>query len=68
MQSAWRRHHKPDNEMPGSVAVDALLGSADDLVVFFCGMRAFRNGVEFTLQARPSPRTTTAEHSGSTRV
>jgi hypothetical protein len=26
MQSAWRRHHKPDNEMPGSVAVEALLG------------------------------------------
>jgi hypothetical protein len=50
--SEWRRHHKPDNEMPGSVAVDAVLGSSGDLVVFFCGMLAFRNGVEFTLQAR----------------
>jgi hypothetical protein len=35
--------------MPGSVAVDAVLGSSDDLAVFFCGMCAFRNGVEFPL-------------------
>jgi hypothetical protein len=52
MHFECRRHHKPDNEMPGSVAVDALLLSSDDLAVFVSGMRAFRNGVEFVLEAR----------------
>jgi hypothetical protein len=52
MHFEWRRHEKPDNEMPGSVAVDALLGSTANLAVFVSGMRAFRNGIEFTLHAR----------------
>jgi hypothetical protein len=53
---ARRRHlSKPDNEMPGSVAVDALLASSEDLAVFICGMSVYRNGVDFTVEVRARP-------------
>ena len=43
---------RPDNEVPGSVALDATLASSSDLAVFVSGMRAFRNGVEFAVEVR----------------
>jgi hypothetical protein len=54
-EAARRRWQEPDNEVPGSAAVDALLAATDDLVVFICGMSVFRHGVDFTVEARARP-------------
>jgi hypothetical protein len=56
MRDAIRVHlRRPDNEIPGSVAVDALLASSEDLVVFICGMSVYRDGVDFTVEVRARP-------------
>jgi hypothetical protein len=53
---ASRRHlRRPDNEIPGAVAVDALLASSEDLVIFISGMSVYRNGVDFTVEVRARP-------------
>lgn len=33
-EEAMRLRRRPDNELPGTVAVDAVLASSEDLVVF----------------------------------
>lgn len=54
-----RRRMRPDNEVPGSVALDVVLGASDEAVVFISGARAYTNGVEFHVEVRvskPGPR------------
>jgi len=51
-QMVWRRRQRPENEVPGSVAIDAVLVGNDECVVFISGVRAFSNGVEFSLEVR----------------
>ena len=48
----WRRRQRPENEVPGSVAIDAVLVGDDEVVVFISSMRAFSNGLDFTLEMR----------------
>jgi hypothetical protein len=47
-----RRRVQPDNEVPVSVPLDAVVVSKADLVVFVCGLAVYRNGLAFTLEAR----------------
>lgn len=49
--AALRRRHRPDNEVPVSVALDAVLGETDDFVVYVSGVRAFRSVLEFQVTA-----------------
>jgi hypothetical protein len=66
-QSAWRRHHKPHNALPGWVAIEAKLGSSDDLVVFFCGCACSATGLSSPCKPAPGlSASTTADQSGST--
>jgi hypothetical protein len=51
-EMAWRRRQRPENEIPISVAIDAILAENHEVVVFISGARAFSNGVDFTLEAR----------------
>ena len=45
IEPAWRVRQKPDNEIPGAAAVEAVLAASEDLVVFVSGMSVFRNGI-----------------------
>lgn len=45
----------PDNEMPGSVALDVVLASTADLAVYVSAMSVFRQGLEFTTEVRVRP-------------
>lgn len=49
---AWRRRHRPANEIPASVPVDAAIGSSGDLVVFIPSLSVYSNGIAFTVEAR----------------
>ena len=49
---AWRRHHRPANEIPASVRVDAAIGSSAGLVVFISSLSVYSNGISFTTEAR----------------
>jgi len=51
-EAAWRRRQRPENEVPVSVAIDAVLADVQDVVVFISGARVFSNGVDFTLEVR----------------
>jgi hypothetical protein len=51
----WRHRQPPDNEIPGSIAFEAVLASSADLVVFMSGMSVFRHGIEFTVEVRVRP-------------
>lgn len=51
-QEAWRLRQRPDNEVPGSVGQEVLLVRTDEVAVFVSSMRAYRNGVDFTLEVR----------------
>lgn len=51
-EAAWRRRQRPENEVPVSVAIDAVLADDQDVVVFISGARVFSNGVDFTLEVR----------------
>ena len=33
-EAVWRRRRRPENEVPGSLAVDAVLVGDDEVVVF----------------------------------
>ena len=48
----WRRRQRQENEVPGSVAIDAVLAGDHKIVVFISGARVFSNGVDFTLEVR----------------
>ncbi|HEX6247801.1 MAG TPA: hypothetical protein VFZ64_08035 [Nocardioidaceae bacterium] len=54
--SHWRRRSVPDNEAPVSVAFDAILARNEDAAVFLSGLRVYRNGVRFTVEARTRTR------------
>lgn len=49
--AAMRHRQRPDNEVPVSIALDAVLGEAADFVVYLSGVRAFRALLEFRLTA-----------------
>lgn len=49
--AAVRRRQRPDNEVPISVAVDAVLAESPDFVVYMSGIRVFRAVLEFRLTA-----------------
>lgn len=51
-QRMVRRRQRPENEVPASVAIDAVLARTEDLVVFMSGARVFSNGVDLTLEVR----------------
>jgi hypothetical protein len=51
-EAVWRRRRRPENEVPGSLAVDAVLVADDEVVVFISGVRAFSNGLDITLEVR----------------
>jgi hypothetical protein len=55
------RLEAPDNEIPGSVAIEAVLASTEDLVVFICGMNAYRSGIAFTVEVRVGPSRTLSD-------
>ena len=48
----WRRRQRPDNEVPASVAFDAVLVDTDSLVIFLSGLRVYSRGLEFVLEIR----------------
>jgi hypothetical protein len=62
-QMLWRRRQRPENEVPGSVAIDAVLVGDDEVAVFISGLRAFSNGVELSLEVR-ARHTSTDERGG----
>lgn len=51
-EMVWRRRQRPENEVPGSLAIDAVLVGNDEVVVFISCARAFSNGVELSLEVR----------------
>ncbi len=51
-ETAWRRRQRTENEVPISVAIDAVLADGQEVVVFISGARVFSNGVDFTLEVR----------------
>ncbi len=51
-EMAWRRRQRPENEVPSSVALDAVLAGDHEVVVFISGARVFSNGVDFMLEVR----------------
>ena len=51
----WRHRQPPDNEVPGSIAFEAVLASSADLAVFMSGISVFRHGIEFTVEVRVRP-------------
>ena len=51
-EAAWRRRQRPENEVPVSVAIDAVLADGPEVVVFISGARVFSNGVDFTVEVR----------------
>lgn len=55
LELRWRRRQRPDNEVPASVAFDAVLVDTDTLVIFLSGLRVYTGGVEFVLQLRAAP-------------
>lgn len=55
LEQAWRSRSRPDNEVPVSLALDALIVATGDLAVFVCGMAVYRNGIEFTIEVRARP-------------
>jgi len=57
-ETAWRRRQRPENEVPTSVAIDAVLADDHEVVVFIAGARVFSNGVDFTLEVRARHATT----------
>ncbi len=46
-----RGHQRPDNEVPVSIALDAVLGETADFIVYVSGVRVFRTVLEFRLTA-----------------
>lgn len=62
-EMVWRRRQRPENEVPGSVAVDAVLVGDDEVAVFVTCLRAFSNGVELSLEVR-ARHTSTDERGG----
>lgn len=51
-EQAMRRRQRPDNEIPLPVPVEVTLFRTQDIAVFICGLRAFRHGVDFTVEVR----------------
>lgn len=49
--AAVRRRHRPENELPVSVAVDAVLAEGEGLVVALTGVRVFSSLLELRLVA-----------------
>jgi hypothetical protein len=49
---AIRRRQRPDNEIPVPVPVEVTLFRSPDIAVFICGLRAFRHGLDFTVEIR----------------
>lgn len=62
---AWRGRQRPDNEVPGSVAFEAVLGESEDLAIFVCGLSVYRNGVELALEVRARPSYADSRHDES---
>jgi hypothetical protein len=58
LEAAMRRRQRPENEVPTSVAIDAVLADDHEVVVFISGARVFSNGVDFTLEVRARYATT----------
>jgi hypothetical protein len=58
LEEAMRRRQRPENEVPTSVAIDAVLADDHEIVVFISGARVFSNGVDFTLEVRARHATT----------
>ena len=54
-ERAWRRHARPDNEVPVSLALDVMIAATDDIAVFICGLAVYRNGVDLTVEVRSRP-------------
>lgn len=48
----WRRQMPPDNEIPGTVAVDAILTRNGDLAVALRSLSVFSNGVALDVAVR----------------
>ena len=61
-QEAWRRHVPPDNEVAGTVAVDAVVSRTDSVAVTLRFLRVHSTGVllSFVLQRRSDPDPMTA--------
>jgi len=49
--AAMRSRQRPENEVPVSVALDAMLGETADFIVYLSGVRVFRTVLEFRLTA-----------------
>lgn len=47
--AATRRRQRPDNKVPVSIAFDAVLGEAADVVVYISGVHVFRTVLGFQL-------------------
>jgi hypothetical protein len=63
-EEAMRPRRRPDNELPGSVAVDAVLATSEDLVIFVCGLSVYRNGIDLTVEVRARPGRSVAHPEG----
>lgn len=63
-EEAMRLRRRPDNELPGSVAVDAVLASNEDLVIFICGLSVYRHGMDLTVEVRARPGRSVAHPEG----
>lgn len=54
-EEAMRPRRRPDNELPGSVAVDAVLATSEDLVIFIGGLSVYQHGLDLTVGVRARP-------------
>lgn len=61
---AMRLRRRPDNELPGSVAVDAVLASNEDLVIFIGGLSVYRHGMDLNVEVRARPGRSVAHPEG----
>jgi hypothetical protein len=48
----WVAFQRPDNEIPATVALDRVLASSEELVVFVGALSVYRNGIELAVEVR----------------
>ena len=58
LEAAWRRRPRPEDEVPGSVAIDAGLPHGPEVGVFIPRPRLFRNSVDLSVELPASRRPT----------
>jgi hypothetical protein len=51
-EALWRQQRVPENQVPVSVAFDAVLARTEDVAAFVSGLHVYQNGVRFRVELR----------------